>query len=328
MKYNEAPKHWGMEDAHEGFRPDFWQGNNGECAINAQFRILQDYGYTGTVQDLKKEAIEHGWFTDDGTAKEDVGRLLELHGVPCEIYYDANRYNLLSELAQGKRIIVTVDSSELWRDDSMFSKAWEKIKDIIPAGADHALVVSGIDTSDPEHIQVVLTDSGDGHRTVSYPIEQFEDAWRDGMCQMVVTKTPPPEELAFDRIHDGGLIWDMSNFNYVAGHVNIGDESFEDWQKVHKEELAEAKVYDMDEAYFAAHKPLVQDEGENEQSECDNAFNSSSELASNSEDEESEEDGTSKEDDEDDSSDKHDEDDCSDGAMIDSSSDDTGTDLE
>lgn len=243
MDYKIAPKTHGMDDANEGFRPDFWQGNNGECAIHAQFRILQDYGYTGTVADLRQEAIDHGWFDPaTGTSSENIGKLLELHNVPCDMYFDANRYNLINELAQGKRIIVTVDSSELWHENSILEKSWEKFKDFFGNGADHALVVSGINTEDPDNIKVVLTDSGDGHRTISYPIEQFEDAWRDGHCQMIVTHEPPPQELAFGRLTDPS-IWSMENFDYSLGHVaNIGEHTFEEWQHIHDEDLVDVVV--------------------------------------------------------------------------------------
>ncbi|MBR6021045.1 MAG: hypothetical protein IK066_01345 [Kiritimatiellae bacterium] len=240
MKYEYASHQHGMEDAGEGFRPDFWQGHTGECAIHAQFRILQDYGYTGTVDMLRQEAIEHGWFDPDtGTARADIGKLLELHGVPCTMYFEANRYNLLDELAQGKRVIVTVDSDELWHKNTVLEKAWENMKDMFFDGTDHAVVVSGINTADPDNIQVVLTDSGDGHRTISYPIDQFENAWRDGNCQMIVTQDPPPEELRFGAMTNGvPSIWDMTHFNYAAGHVaNIGEHTFDEWRNLHADML-------------------------------------------------------------------------------------------
>lgn len=253
MEYKIAPKTHGMQDDHEGFRPDFWQGETGECAIHAQFRILQDYGYRGTVDDLREEAIEHGWFDPDtGTPSADIGKLLELHNVPCDMYFEANRYNLLNELAQGKRVIVTVDSSELWHKNTILEKSWENLKDLFPGGADHAVVVSGINTEDPNNIQVVLTDSGDGHRTISYPIEQFEDAWRDGHCQMIVTQTPPPPEYALGRLMDKlPWMWDMSNFDYQLGHVaNIGDRTFEEWQRDNAAHLNEAEVVPLDNEYW------------------------------------------------------------------------------
>ena len=253
MEYKIAPKTHGMQDDHEGFRPDFWQGETGECAIHAQFRILQDYGYRGTVDDLRQEAIEHGWFDPDtGTPSADIGKLLELHNVPCDMYFEANRYNLLNELAQGKRVIVTVDSSELWHKNTILEKSWENLKDLFPGGADHAVVVSGINTEDPNNIQVVLTDSGDGHRTISYPIEQFEDAWRDGHCQMIVTQTPPPPEYALGRLMDKlPWMWDMSNFDYQLGHVaKIGGHSFEDWQELHINELDDCSSVPMDDSFW------------------------------------------------------------------------------
>lgn len=253
MEYKIAPKTHGMQDDHEGFRPDFWQGETGECAIHAQFRILQDYGYRGTVADLRQEAIDHGWFDPDtGTPSADIGKLLELHNVPCDMYFEANRYNLLNELAQGKRVIVTVDSSELWHNNTILEKSWENLKDLFPGGVDHAVVVSGINTEDPNNIQVVLTDSGDGHRTISYPIEQFEDAWRDGHCQMIVTQTPPPPEYALGRLMDKlPWMWDMSNFNYELGHVaNIGGHSFEEWRDLHMDEIEDCSSVPMDDNFW------------------------------------------------------------------------------
>lgn len=254
MKYEFAPRHYGLEDAAEGFRPDFWQGNTGECAIHAQFRILQDYGYLGTVDMLRDQAIEHGWFDPEtGTPSQDIGKLLELNGVPCTMYVEANRYNLINELAQGKRVIVTVDSDELWHKNSALEKTWENLKDVFFDGTDHAVVVSGINTADPDNIQVVLTDSGDGHRTISYPIDQFEDAWRDGHCQMIVTNAPPPEGLRFGAMTNGfSTPWDMSHFDYATGHVAaIGNCSFEDWQELHADDLDDA---------FPAPMGLEQDE--------------------------------------------------------------------
>ena len=59
------------------------------------------------------------------------------------MFTDANKYNLIDALAQGKKVIVSVDSGELWHKDS------EIFEDLFKGErADHALVVCGIDTSD------------------------------------------------------------------------------------------------------------------------------------------------------------------------------------
>jgi hypothetical protein len=192
MNYYIAPKEWGMPTDGGAFSYEVFQGDQPACAVYSQYNVLRDYGYTGTPEDLIKEATEYGWYDPaNGTSLENLGKLLESHGVPCDLYVNANRYNLFEELAKGKRVIVTVDSGELWADGKM-TKLGELLEDILPDGADHALVVSGLDTSDPDNVKVILTDSGSGQNAVEYPVAEFEDAWRDGGCTMVVPREPPP----------------------------------------------------------------------------------------------------------------------------------------
>ena len=240
MNYKFADKIHGMADDHSGFSPLFFQGNTNECAIFAQWNILRDYGIDIDEKTLVEQAKMNGWFTDEGgTPLEHVGKLLELNGVDCDMIIDGNRYNLMNELAQGKRVIVTVDSGELWRDNTVLSKLWEDVKDVFGSGEDHALVVSGIDTTDPDNIQVILTDSGTGHHTISYPLDQFENAWADGGCKMIVTHEPPPQSLQLPS---------MANFDYDLGHVReIGDIAFDEWQAEHSEEIESSSIFsDLD----------------------------------------------------------------------------------
>ena len=241
MNVDYAPKIHGLPDKHEGPLPQYYQGNTNECAIYAQWNVLRDYGVKVDEATLVEQAKARGWFTDEGgTPLEHMGKLLELNGVQCDMMVDANRYNLINELAQGKRVIVTVDSSELWRENTALSRLWEGIKDVFGSGEDHAIVVSGIDTSDPDNIQVVLTDSGTGHRTISYPIEQFEDAWADGGCKMIVTRNPPPSILNLPC---------MANFDYDLGHIpSIGDTDFSVWQSMHSDQLDDCEVTAICEA--------------------------------------------------------------------------------
>lgn len=208
MDYYIAPNLWGTPTDGGGFSYDVFQGEQPACAVYSQYNVLKDYGYTGTAEDLIAEATDKGWYDpENGTSFQNVGKLLESHGVPCDVFINANRYNLLGELAQGKKVIVTVDSGELWCDGKL-SKLGEMLEDILPGGADHALVVTGFDTSDPNNVMITLTDSGSGQAAVSYPIGQFEDAWHDGHCTMVVPREPPPLEMNLpsmanlDRVED------------------------------------------------------------------------------------------------------------------------------
>jgi hypothetical protein len=127
----------------------------------------------------------YGWY-NGGTSPEDVGKLLELHGVPVSQYENANIFNLVNELAQGHKVIVGVDSGELW-GDNIFDKIFED------NAADHALIVSGVDTSDPNNVKVIVTDPGTGNLLKEYSMEEFVDAWEDSNCFMMTTNNPVPD---------------------------------------------------------------------------------------------------------------------------------------
>ena len=224
-----APETWGETSQGDVFDPNVFQGMENSCAIHSQYQILKDFGYTGSVNELKQEALDSGWYDPErGTNLCDVGKLLESHGVACDMYVNSNAFNLANELAQGKRVIVSVDSGELW-GDSPFQEMMEDIMG--SSGADHAVVVSGLDMSDPDNPMVVITDSGTGHAAMSYPLDQFTDAWRDGNCTMWVTHDAPPSELCPA----------MENFDYALGHVaNIGSSSYDDWWSQAKELMVNA----------------------------------------------------------------------------------------
>lgn len=213
-----APTQVGIETDGGMFNPSVFQGNENSCAIHSQYHVLKDYGYTGTVEDLKAEAEANGWYDPaTGTSPENVGKLLEAHGVPCNVYVNANEYNLISELAQGKLVIVGLDSREIWEGEGVLQDFWEKITG---GGADHAVVVSGINTADPDNIKVVLTDSGAGHAAIEYPLDQFMDAWKDGECTMWVPQDPPKPEFNLER---------LVNFDWGLGHIaNVGNISYEE----------------------------------------------------------------------------------------------------
>lgn len=154
------------------------------CAVKSQQLVLQDFGIYIPEEQLYMEAEANGWI-HEGTSPYDVGKLLELHGVPVSQYENANIFNLVNELAQGHKVIVGVDSGELWQDD-VFDKLFEDNQ------ADHALIVSGVDTTDPNNVKVILTDPGSGELLKEYPMEQFVDAWQDSGCFMVTTNNAVP----------------------------------------------------------------------------------------------------------------------------------------
>ncbi|MFM9964370.1 MAG: hypothetical protein ACKV2Q_24475 [Planctomycetaceae bacterium] len=188
----------------------FWDGQQHHpdtCAIRCQEFILQQFTGMDIPEDqLVVEAQQHGWYRPGGgTPACDVGNLLELHGIPVNHFQHSNIFHLTNELAQGHKVIIGVDSGELWESNSIL----ESISDALGLeAADHAVVVSGIDTSDPEHPMVIISDPGTGDAAARYPLEQFLDAWSDGGFEMVSTAVPAPSHLP-----------EMQNFDYATGHL-------------------------------------------------------------------------------------------------------------
>lgn len=147
------------------------------CAIKSQQLILESNGFDISESELRDEAIINGWYSSGyGTPMEDVGNLLENHGMDVYRYRNASVADIAHELSQGHQVIVGVDSGELW--NTGLDETFEDI--IYGEHADHALLVSGI-TVDPFTAEesVLLTDPGTGDVRAEYSIDQFEDAWED-----------------------------------------------------------------------------------------------------------------------------------------------------
>ena len=178
------------------------------CAIRCQEFILEQFTGREIPEDaLIQQAMNNGWYSPGfGTMQQDVGKLLEANGVSVTCYDDANIFHLSNELAQGHKVIVGVDSGELWKENPIL----ESIGDALGiSGADHAVVVSGIDTSDPDNVQVIVSDPGTGAVAARYPMDQFVDAWRDSGGFMVATQEPAPPHVP-----------EMVGFNYDLGHLD------------------------------------------------------------------------------------------------------------
>jgi len=157
------------------------------CDVVSQEMILHEYGINASEAQLTYDAASHGWLTDSGTSPQDMARLLELHGVPTHTNYNESIDALTSELAHGHKVIVAVNSSELWNSASPASSWFNS------PGADHALVVTGLDMANPSHPKVIVNDPGDPHGAGKpYPMDQFLEAWGGSGNMYVATNSPPP----------------------------------------------------------------------------------------------------------------------------------------
>ena len=203
---------------YNGEPSDIQQQYSDTCAIKSQQIILNEFGIDVNEDQLVQFSYENGWYSGDGsgTLPQDVGNLLESANIPVTRQTDANVFNLVSELSQGHKVIVGVDSGELWHN-----KFWGWLNDFFMGDTpDHALIVAGIDTSDPDNVMVIVDDPGTGEYHKAYPLDQFMDAWSDAQCYMVSTDIPVPSYAAT-----------MVNFDYSQGHLaDVGGMDYADFQ--------------------------------------------------------------------------------------------------
>ena len=169
----------------------YWQPQttNFTCAVQAQRGIIEAFtGEHVSEAQLVYEATANGWLTDRGMSPLDAGSLLELHGIDCHSKSGATIEDLMSELAQGHKIIVGVDSGEIWRDDF-------PLEDFFGQSADHAIWVTGVDMTDPAHPKVIINDSGDAANGAgkAYDLALFKDAWQDSGFFYVATDDAPSD---------------------------------------------------------------------------------------------------------------------------------------
>lgn len=171
------------------------QPDDHSCALRSQQIILRDYGVDIPFKDLEQISKNAGYYFDNGTYQDDIGKVIEMAGVGVHQIEGGTVYDLTNELAQGHRIIVSVDADELWYNDKLSDKITNWISDrfVVQAG-NHALIVAGIEVNpdNPNDVKVVLTDSGSGDLRVEYSLDQFMDAWQDSNCFMVATDVPAP----------------------------------------------------------------------------------------------------------------------------------------
>ena len=160
------------------------------CAVVSQEMILHEFGIDVSEASLVHEADKGGWLSDHGTYPEDLGKLLDLHGVPNHTNLNGSVADLTEELAQGHKIIVGVYADELWQQDPLQTG----IRELLGLdGANHAIVLTGLDMSDPDHPKVVVNDPGDPQGGgKAYPLNQFMEAWHGSGNMYVATDSAPP----------------------------------------------------------------------------------------------------------------------------------------
>lgn len=179
--------------------PFFQQPDGYSCGLYSQKIILRDFGIDIPFEELEKMAVKEGiYHMGVGTYRDELGKALEMMGIGVHIVPHGSIETLMEEFVKGHRVIVSIDSDELWHNSSFMEKLANKTADFLsPEQGNHALIAAGLEVNpnNPSDTYVVLTDSGSGEFRVKYPLEQFADAWRDSHCYMVATNDPAPYQF-------------------------------------------------------------------------------------------------------------------------------------
>lgn len=211
VKFGYEPNY---EDPNDNFDPNVYQGNQPICAIRSQQIIMRDYGISISQEELIEYAIKNEWYSPDpengGTPRDATGNLLDSVGIETRRYDNASIFDIISELREGHRVIVSVDANELWvkNEPKLYKRLFGEISNRIMdkmdeiagvQGANHALIVAGVnvDPSNPSDMHVVLIDSGSGQVCIEYPSKDFKNAWDDSHCHMVTTTKPAPYQYNY-----------------------------------------------------------------------------------------------------------------------------------
>ena len=179
---------------------DFWHHQElpNDCAIVAQMSTINQYlDHPITEAQAIYDAMSHGWLAPGGTDPSDVGKLFDLYNVPYHRVDGASVEQLVGELQEGHRVIVGVNSSELWASGPLEELGlWLKkefgLDNAFSSPADHAVCVTGVDISDPAHPMVIVNDPGDpAGAGKAYPADRFVDAWENSNFYYVATNSAP-----------------------------------------------------------------------------------------------------------------------------------------
>ena len=163
------------------------------CAVAVQTDILNDFGINVSEAEMRELGEEHGIFSEEGgTPLEDVGKLLELHGIEVERDDGFSLNDLLEAKANGEKVIIGLDANEIWNapgcEDHPLETMSGGLIDIPTAG--HAVEFKGVVEDFDGQNYVVIDDPGQpyGHN-VRIPLDDFDDAWDDFGHFAVITHT-------------------------------------------------------------------------------------------------------------------------------------------
>jgi hypothetical protein len=207
---------------------DDWimQDTPDNCAVAAEISLINQFIDDHlSLDDASYISAAHGWYEPGGgTMPHEIGNLMDLNGIPNHTVMDGTIDQLAFELQQGHGVIVGVNSAELW-DRGILNEIKQFFLDAFGLDninpANHAVTITGIDISDPDHPMVIINDSGmPNGAAVKYPLDQFADAWENSGFYYTATDVPIPDS-PYDSPTNHGF--DVGDFLGLATTLYTGD---------------------------------------------------------------------------------------------------------
>ena len=195
------------------------QIENDNCAVAAEISLINHFGFDISQEEANMISAENGWYQPGGgTSADDIGNMMDMFGIANHSCLNASVQDLAAELAAGHGVIVGIHNDDLYNNSSISNIICDifGIDNPQDMPANHAVVVTGIDVSDPSHPMVVLNDPGtpDG-AGARYPLDAFMDAWENSGFRYTATDQPLPH-------HEDGMYNDVLN-DYMAVADSAGD---------------------------------------------------------------------------------------------------------
>lgn len=140
------------------------------CDFLCELYVLSRRGITCDTAALSEEARSNRWLRDSGTPLHSVGRLLEQNDLIVLRQYGAEMSDIKRALGASHDVIVVVNNNKLTGNS----------EDEI---AYHAVVVTEVTDTD-----VVLYNPATGEKLETFPLADFESAWKDAKSYLARVK--------------------------------------------------------------------------------------------------------------------------------------------
>ena len=149
------------------------------CNVRCEQYVLQKFGYSYSVEELKEKAASSEWLKDGGTPLFRIGCLCADNGLSVSRKYYATLQDVKNALDLGSEVIVVVDGGEI-DGNEIVETVEDRFVGEIP---DHSLVILSLET------EIVAFNPSHGDIPQRIPRDRFIDAWRDSKFYMVAINT-------------------------------------------------------------------------------------------------------------------------------------------